>query len=392
MLGCKKQVIFLFWLLFLPVFTLYAAVEKAPAKTEDTSSFTKVTIRRGEAFSTVMQRIGVSYRESLAIVESVRGNFNLNRVQPGQVMYYKVSGRSYPVLSELRIDIGDREVRYFESEHRSRITGKTVTATPQLRTTSVAELKAVNQKSMQFIEKLFACRINWKKGGIDDNDKVTVLCERYEDEYGNFVKEGALEYVALKRGGKTYTAYLYEGRYYDEKGHVMEARFLNRPLEKLHVTSGFGWRRHPVRRFRDFHGAVDYRAARGTPVMAAADGVIESIKHNDYWLGNHVIIRHSNGWKTVYGHFSNFGESVKKGRKITAGTIVGYAGDTGMATGPHLHFGLYRGSELVDPRPYLFHTVEPQEEKSLEDELQFGQVFTSYRKDIEKRVKSSLKI
>ena len=116
------------------------------------------------------------------------------------------------------------------------------------------------------------------------------------------------------------------------------------------ISSPFGWRRHPITRRNDFHSALDIRASRGTPIKASSSGQVAY----SGWMsgyGKVVVIQHSNGYSTLYGHCSSI--SVNKGQHVSAGEIIARVGSRGRATGPHVHFELRQGNRPVNPLQYL---------------------------------------
>lgn len=115
-------------------------------------------------------------------------------------------------------------------------------------------------------------------------------------------------------------------------------------------TSGYGWRMHPIDKVMKFHYGIDIGGAQGTPVLSFAAGRISAVgKNNSY--GNYVLISHDEGYSTLYAHLSAV--TVKTGAAVKLGGTVGKVGQTGKATGPHLHFELRGGGKLIDPTPYL---------------------------------------
>jgi murein DD-endopeptidase MepM/ murein hydrolase activator NlpD len=100
------------------------------------------------------------------------------------------------------------------------------------------------------------------------------------------------------------------------------------------------------------HSGLDLAAPTGTPIRAAANGVVEEVGPNGGY-GNYVRIRHAADLSTAYGHMSRFAEDVQTGTQIRQGEVIGYVGSTGMSTGPHLHYEVHRAGEPVDPMPYL---------------------------------------
>jgi murein DD-endopeptidase MepM/ murein hydrolase activator NlpD len=123
------------------------------------------------------------------------------------------------------------------------------------------------------------------------------------------------------------------------------------PSHNKYITSGYGMRKDPISGVLSFHGGIDFRGNTGETVMAALDGVVSVVSEN--WLyGKHIILSHSNGYKTLYGHLSSF--SVRQGDRVARGRKIGEVGNTGYSTGPHLHFGIYdRNNRLINPLELL---------------------------------------
>ncbi|MDP8219956.1 MAG: peptidoglycan DD-metalloendopeptidase family protein [Candidatus Stygibacter frigidus] len=183
-------------------------------------------------------------------------------------------------------------------------------------------------------------------------DKIKILFEEYtlngeHARYGNIL---AASYIS-----KSYedTAYRFtdnkgSSKYYDEKGVCFQKAFLKSPLNFTRITSKFGRRVHPITKKTSMHNGVDYAAPYGTPVEAAADGVIQQARWNQGHTGNTVIIRHPNGYKTLYGHLSKYGK-YKAGQKVKQHDVIGYVGSTGRSTGNHLHYTIYLNGKPIDP-------------------------------------------
>jgi len=122
------------------------------------------------------------------------------------------------------------------------------------------------------------------------------------------------------------------------------------PLDKHILTSSYGNRTDPISGGHSFHQGMDLAAPVNTPVLATRDGVVTFCGFNEI-LGNHIIISHSGGYETVYGHLSSF--AVQQGAKVSAGTMIGRVGLTGRTTGPHLHFEIRRKGIATDPEALL---------------------------------------
>lgn len=148
-----------------------------------------------------------------------------------------------------------------------------------------------------------------------------------------------------KRTGRK-TACLFNGQYYDENGVELRKDYLRAPLNVLRITSGYGWRIHPVLNVWKFHTGVDYGAPIGTPVYAIANGVVTFQGWGDAY-GLWVSIRHENGTESRYSHLSRI--LVKKGQRVSQREVIGLIGSTGRSTGPHLFFEIIKNGKRVDP-------------------------------------------
>ena len=128
----------------------------------------------------------------------------------------------------------------------------------------------------------------------------------------------------------------------------MRRSFLRAPLSYVRISSPFNLRRrHPIFRTVRPHRAIDYAAPAGTPVVAVGRGrVVFSGWRNGY--GNLVEIRHAGGYTSRYGHFSRIAAGIRRGVQVGQGDVVGYVGQTGHATGPHLHFEFLHNGERIN--------------------------------------------
>ena len=170
---------------------------------------------------------------------------------------------------------------------------------------------------------------------------------------GEFKKYGDILSAEFINNGETFPAYRFEHNgkidYFDVDGISLRRSFLKAPLSFRRVSSGFSKRRfHPVLKIYRPHLGVDYAASAGTPVSAVGDGTVVSAGYKGQ-NGKLVIIRHSNGYKTYYGHLAKIKKGTNKGIKVKQGQIIGYVGATGLATGPHLDYRVKINNKFVNP-------------------------------------------
>ncbi|MFB5944825.1 M23 family metallopeptidase [Albibacterium profundi] len=122
--------------------------------------------------------------------------------------------------------------------------------------------------------------------------------------------------------------------------------------------SGFGSRIHPIYKIRKMHSGIDFSAPIGTPVYATGNGKIIKVS-SDHGYGRHIEIDHGFGYKTLYAHLSKF--AVKKGKKVKRGDLIGYVGNTGASTGPHLHYEVLKNNRSVNPVNFFYNDLTPGE-------------------------------
>lgn len=125
------------------------------------------------------------------------------------------------------------------------------------------------------------------------------------------------------------------------------------------IASGFGIRIHPIYKVKKMHTGIDFAAPIGTPIYATADGKIEEVSVKFSGYGKMVVIDHGFGYKTRYAHMHDF--AVRTGQNIKRGELIGYVGDTGISTAPHLHYEVMMNGVLINPVHYFFNDLTPAE-------------------------------
>jgi murein DD-endopeptidase MepM/ murein hydrolase activator NlpD len=183
-------------------------------------------------------------------------------------------------------------------------------------------------------------------------DDFSVIFE--EKRYANGQREkGKLLAAEIQAGGSPYQIFYYQGKnqkgsYYDKRGEALMKAFLRAPLNYRRISSPFRInRRHPIFRTIRPHQAIDYAAPAGTPVVAIGGGQV-TFSGTRGGYGQMVEIRHNDGYVSRYAHFSKIPKEIRAGKSITRGEVVGYVGQTGHATGPHLHFEMLKRGQKIN--------------------------------------------
>jgi len=166
---------------------------------------------------------------------------------------------------------------------------------------------------------------------------------------------GQLLYAGVDRGGKARTQLMRwgkEGRFFEASGVGEQRRGLLAPVPGP-ISSRYGMRRHPILGYRRMHAGLDFRARSGTPIVAVTDGRVVSAGRAG-GCGNAVKLSHGNGLQTRYCHMSRM--AVRGGQSVKRGQVIGYVGSTGLSTGPHLHYEMYRGGRSINPASVSYVT------------------------------------
>lgn len=188
---------------------------------------------------------------------------------------------------------------------------------------------------------------------LQKGDKFEYAFDEYRDENGNIVGTGDLRYVSLIVGKKKHE-YFYvtdkdgKSEIYDEKGSKAKSFLMKTPIDGARVSSGYGYRRHPVLGYTKLHQGIDFAAPVGTPIYASGDGVIVQQYFSSSY-GNYVRIRHTGEYSTAYAHMSRFKLGNRVGMSVRQGQVIGYVGTTGRSTGPHLHYEVLKNNRQINP-------------------------------------------
>ncbi|MCA6071156.1 MAG: M23 family metallopeptidase [Endomicrobium sp.] len=204
----------------------------------------------------------------------------------------------------------------------------------------------------------FADIFAWQIDFLTDAKQGDIFKLMYEVEYiakKNKKLTSNIIAAQYQTPSKTYNAFYFktkkgEDGYFDENGKSVKSAFLKAPLQFRRISSCFTTSRvHPILKYARPHLGIDYAAPKGTPVSSVGNGTIVKAQYSG-GFGNLVIIKHSNGYETYYGHLSKYGKGIKKGAKVKQGQVIGYVGMTGLATGHHLDFRIKLNGKFFDFR------------------------------------------
>jgi murein DD-endopeptidase MepM/ murein hydrolase activator NlpD len=177
-----------------------------------------------------------------------------------------------------------------------------------------------------------------------------------DDSTGEATRDSELLFVHARFGDTDTTLYRFQDPedntvdYFDANGRSLEQFLIRNPVPQGVFKSGFGMRRHPILGYMRMHTGVDWAAPRGTPIIAAGNGVVIKAGWDKGGYGNQTLIQHPNGYVTSYNHQSAIAKGVKEGARVRQGQVIGWIGTTGLSTGPHLHYEVIVNGNKVDPQ------------------------------------------
>ena len=179
-----------------------------------------------------------------------------------------------------------------------------------------------------------------------DGETVDSISAKYEIASDKTARVNSLEQnVSLKAGT---TLFLPDAKLDWVTRQEINGDLFTRPIRRgYYFSSYYGWRSNPFSGKRTFHGGIDMACAAGTPIYAALSGTVSRAGYDTVY-GNYVEVRHHSGYKTLYAHMTEI--RAKKGQYVYTNTVIGTVGSTGLSTGNHLHFAVYKNGKSMDPR------------------------------------------
>jgi murein DD-endopeptidase MepM/ murein hydrolase activator NlpD len=341
-------------------------VQALAASPERPSIEMTATLGQGDSFARVLQRAGVGgadARAAVSLVSSATALADISAGTPVEIVLGRRTSRDAPRPLE-SLDFRARFDLHLTLRRAGgglSLTKKPIAVddTPlRIRGTvggslyRSARAAGAPADAIQDYLKIIASRTPLNTIGATDEFDIIVSHRRAET---GEVQVGGLLYAGIDRGGKPRIQMLKwqdgENAQWFEASGVGETRgAMSRPVNG-NITSGFGYRRHPILGYKKMHNGMDFGAPYGAPIYAATDGTIAFAGRKGGY-GNFVQINHGGGLATGYGHMSRI--AARPGQRVRQGQVIGYVGSTGLSTGPHLHYELYRNGRHVNPASVTF--------------------------------------
>lgn len=327
-------------------------------------------IGKGDFFGSIMENFGVGANQVQKILKASEEVFDVRKIKLGSqyevlvekdtlgeaaYFVYELDNLSYAVVSlkdSLYARIYEKEVEAVLKRARATISTSLWNDVQQA---GIPPLMALR------LSDVYDCTIDFF--GLQKGDWFEVMYEELMHE-GEYMGLGKIYYAQFNHAGKTYDAIRFNAGenssvFWNGKGESLKKAFLKAPLNFTRISSRFTYaRKHPVLKIVRPHTGVDYAAPSGTPVVALGDGVVT---HRG-WAGgggNTIKIKHPGNYVTSYMHLRGYAKGIVKGSRVTRGQLIGYVGSTGLSTGPHLDFRVYKNGKPIDPLKMESPSVEP---------------------------------
>lgn len=328
-------------------------------------------VKRNEFLGTILEREGISSQQVYTLSQKYKDVFDVRKIRVGGNYELFHTQDTVPELAYFVYEKNIAELVIYD------FTKEEVEASTWLKEIKTREKSAsgiitsslwnaivgqgANPMLSIELSEIYAWSVDFF--GIASGDRFKVV---YEEDYVDSTSMGikTIKYAQFQHKGETYYAIPFEQNgtigYFNKDGESLKRAFLKAPLRYSRISSGFSNRRfHPVlKRYRAHHG-VDYAAPSGTPVHTIGDGTVIKRGYQKNGGGNYIKIKHNSVYTTVYMHLKGFARGMNVGARVKQGQTIGYVGATGLATGPHLDFRVYRNGSAMNPLNVKSPPVEP---------------------------------
>ncbi len=351
-------------------------------------------VRDGEAFTTLMGRMGLGHSAALALVSRSDSIFDVRRMRAGNSVeaYYlpDSSGRRLEYLVYHNDKVRSTVFKCADSlgawlfekpvVHESRLADVTISSSLW------NDCIAAGASPLLIVElaDIYAWTVNFF--GLQDGDSFRVVYNQTlcDDEV---VSIDSIRFALYESGSFKASAIRFDqgdggNKYWNEKGESLRKAFLKAPLRYNRISSRFTYhRKHPITGKVRPHTAVDYAAPTGTPVHTIGDGTVTLCGWDGSGGGNRIRIRHMNGYETCYMHLSKFAPGIKAGVRVAQGQTIGFVGSTGHSTGPHLDFRVWKDGTPLDPLKMISPPSEPLKQEYMDS---LAKMYSSFLEMLEK--------
>ena len=347
-----------------------------PAQQASMAATIEIIVGRNDTLDRIFRRMAL-HTTDLAKIRNLPGiRQSLDFLKPGDAIQVTHTDGEVRALTRKISETQTLKVVRAESGFAAQLIDNPVELRARTATASIdsslfqsAEKAQISENTALQLANIFAWDIDFVLD-LRDGDTYTVVYNQVFQD-GHFLHDGDILAAEFVNAGKSYRALRYvadngAAAYYTPDGLPMRKAFLRTPVEFTRISSRFNpHRHHPILNLIRGHMGTDYAAPVGTPVHAASDGRV-SFKGRKGGYGNALMIAHSRGVSTLYGHLSRYARNLRVGQHVQQGEIIAYVGMTGLATGPHLHYEYLLDGVHKDPEKVQLPAAQPLQARDLE--------------------------
>jgi murein DD-endopeptidase MepM/ murein hydrolase activator NlpD len=334
------------------------------------ASWKSVEVQPGETLSEIFQEQGLSSADLASVMASGKDTGALKTLHPGDQLEFLIGAKGRLDGFRYSPDAGSQVTLTAQADGSMRAQTTTLPVERRMHFAhgevqgslfAAGEKAGLSETMVLKLADVFKYDIDFIKD-LKQGDRFTVV---YDDVYrnGKYAHGGDIIAAEFVNDGHRYTAYRFKRgdgsiAYYNQEGRPLRKGLLRTPVSFTRISSRFGMRDHPILGYTRMHEGVDYAAPTGTPIHAAGDGVI--VRRG--WVhgyGNFIAIKDTPKYTTAYGHMSRFAKGLHVGSHVTQGQVIGYVGQTGMATGPHLHYEVRVNGKPENPLTVTMPKPQP---------------------------------
>jgi len=319
----------------------------------------EVKVQKGQTFSEILDNFKFNNINKFEIINLVNKEFNLRNLAVNQKILFFNDEDNITEKISIKLDFktfliidlsSEMNVIIKELNTYSAIESKEYLITNSLYSDGIKN-NIPNEILIKLI-KLFSFDLDFQRD-IKKETLVSISYEKTNVENQSDYSFGNIEYarIEIKNNTLEYFKFLTNDGfidYFNRDGKNVKKSILKTPLDGAKLSSNFGMRKHPISGYTKMHKGIDFAAPIGTPIYAGGNGVIEFVGRNGGY-GKYIRIRHNNEYKTAYAHLNNYKKGIAKGVRVNQGDIIGYVGNTGLSTGPHLHYEIIYQNKQINP-------------------------------------------
>ncbi len=341
----------------------------------------KYYLQEGETFTGALKQADLEDDEINDVVNIISKKIDLRKLKVGTLIEtYTKSINDKNIINEIiiypdiekKIYVKKVNNKFVAGEDKKKLFSKLKLYEVEIHNSIYESLKKIDTPDeiiMEFVQ-LYSFDIDFQRD-IRKGNKIKIFFEIYTDSQNNYIKSGNINFSEIILDDESYELYRFQSEgdefveYFNSDGKSATKALMKTPINGARLSSGFGMRKHQILGYNKKHQGVDFAAPTGTPIMAAGTGHIEFVGNNG-GAGKYIRIKHLNGYKTSYSHLSKYASGIQKNVKVRQGQVIGYVGNTGLSTGPHLHYEVIFNGKRINPMKMKLPSGKQLKDKNLE--------------------------